>query len=110
MKRNHTTLEYKSKIRLLREIRPGISLSSDFIVGFPGESDEDFLATMELVEELNFDHSFSFIYSARPGTPAASLPDKTPFSVKKKRLQSLQHRLRSQALTCLLYTSDAADE
>ncbi len=99
MKRNHTILEYKSKIRILREIRPEISLSSDFIVGFPGEKDEDFLATMELVKELNFDHSFSFIYSARPGTPAASLPDKTPLSVKKKRLQLLQHRLSSQALT-----------
>ena len=99
MKRNHTILEYKSKIRLLRAIRPELSLSSDFIIGFPGERDEDFLATMELVQELQFDNSFSFIYSARPGTPAASLPDKTPMAVKKKRLQSLQHILRSQAFS-----------
>ncbi|OUV66989.1 MAG: tRNA (N6-isopentenyl adenosine(37)-C2)-methylthiotransferase MiaB [Gammaproteobacteria bacterium TMED133] len=99
MKRNHTILEYKSKIRELRKIRPGISLSSDFIVGFPGESEQDFQATMDLVEELQFDHSFSFIYSARPGTPAASLRDDTTLSVKKKRLERLQHRLRNQALT-----------
>ena len=73
MKRGHTALEYKQKIRKLREARPGISISSDFIVGFPGESDEDFAATMDLIADLGFDQSFSFIYSARPGTPAAVL-------------------------------------
>ncbi|HBS25680.1 MAG TPA: tRNA (N6-isopentenyl adenosine(37)-C2)-methylthiotransferase MiaB, partial [Gammaproteobacteria bacterium] len=78
MKRGHTALEYKSKIRRLREARPGISLSSDFIIGFPGETEEDFEQTMKLIETLGFDHSFSFIYSARPGTPAASLPDDVP--------------------------------
>ena len=75
MKRGHTVLEYKAKIRRLREIRPDLSLSSDFIIGFPGESEADFEATMDLVEALGFDHSFSFVYSRRPGTPAASLPD-----------------------------------
>jgi tRNA-2-methylthio-N6-dimethylallyladenosine synthase len=77
MKRGHTALEYKSKIRRLRRIRPDISLSSDFIVGFPGETEADFEATMKLIEEIGFDTSFSFIYSARPGTPAADLPDDT---------------------------------
>ncbi|MCY4562859.1 MAG: tRNA (N6-isopentenyl adenosine(37)-C2)-methylthiotransferase MiaB [Gammaproteobacteria bacterium] len=97
MKRGHTVLEYKSKIRKLRGIRPNISLSSDFIVGFPGETDADFDATMALIKEVGFDTSFSFIYSARPGTPAASMPDPTPAEVKKHRLAILQDRLREQA-------------
>ena len=98
MKRGHTVLEYKSKIRRLRKIRPDISLSSDFIVGFPGETEQDFAATMNLIEEIGFDHSFSFIYSARPGTPAADLPDDTPESVKKQRLHILQDRIHQQAM------------
>jgi len=98
MKRGHTVLEYKQKIRRLREQRPGISLSSDFIVGFPGETERDFEATLELIEEMNFDQSFSFIYSARPGTPAASLPDDTPMDVKKARLSRLQTLINKQAL------------
>ena len=97
MKRGHTALEYKQKIRKLREVRPDISLSSDFIVGFPGETDRDFEATMNLIAELGFDQSFSFIYSARPGTPAANLPDDTPVEVKKQRLQLLQARINQQA-------------
>ena len=98
MKRGYTALEYKSRIRKLRRIRPDISLSSDFIVGFPGETDEDFEATMNLIDDIGFDHSFSFIYSARPGTPAADLPDETPMSVKKERLAILQGRIRGQAM------------
>jgi len=98
MKRGHTILEYKQKIRKLRAARPGISLSSDFIVGFPGESDRDFEALMNLVAEIGFDQSFSFIYSARPGTPAASLADDTPMAVKKERLQILQTRINQQAM------------
>ena len=97
MKRGHTALEYKSTIRALRRIRPNISLSSDFIVGFPGETDEDFAATMRLIEEVGFDTSFSFIYSARPGTPAAELADETPEAVKKQRLHILQGRIAQQA-------------
>ncbi|HAO31768.1 MAG TPA: tRNA (N6-isopentenyl adenosine(37)-C2)-methylthiotransferase MiaB [Candidatus Competibacter sp.] len=97
MKRGHTTLEYKAKIRKLRAARPGISLSTDFIVGFPGETDQDFDATMALIEEIGFDHSFSFLYSARPGTPAANLPDLTPTAVKKDRLARLQARIESNA-------------
>ena len=97
MKRGHTILEYKQKIRKLREARPDISLSSDFIVGFPGETEEDFEALMNLIAEVRFDQSFSFIYSARPGTPAASLTDETPIDVKKKRLQILQARINQQA-------------
>lgn len=97
MKRGHTTLEYKQKIRKLREARPDISLSSDFIVGFPGETDDDFEKLMNLVAEVGFDQSFSFIYSARPGTPAASLEDDTPMDVKKQRLQILQARINQQA-------------
>lgn len=97
MKRGHTVLEYKSIIRKLRAIRPNISLSSDFIVGFPGETDEDFKATMNLIEELEFDHSFSFIYSARPGTPAASLADGIPMEVKKERLKTLQDTVNRQS-------------
>jgi tRNA-2-methylthio-N6-dimethylallyladenosine synthase len=97
MKRGHTVLEYKQKIRQLRERRPGISLSSDFIVGFPGETEKDFEDTMRLIAELDFDQSFSFIYSARPGTPAANLPDDLPLEVKKERLQRLQDRVNVQA-------------
>ena len=98
MKRGHTVLEYKQKIRKLREARPDISLSSDFIVGFPGESDKDFEALMNLIAEIGFDQSFSFIYSARPGTPAASLADDTPIAEKKQRLQILQARINQQAM------------
>jgi len=97
MKRGHTALEYKQKIRKLREARPDISLSSDFIVGFPGETDRDFEATMNLISDVGFDQSFSFIYSARPGTPAANLLDDTPLAVKKERLQILQARINQQA-------------
>lgn len=96
MKRGHTVLEYKSKMRRLREIRPDLDLSSDFIVGFPGETDADHAATLRLVEELRMDFSFSFLYSQRPGTPAASLPDDVPLEVKKARLQSLQALLEAQ--------------
>lgn len=97
MKRGHTAIEYKSKIRALRAIRPDISLSSDFIIGFPGESEQDFAATMKLIDDVGFDTSFSFIYSARPGTPAAELADDTPEDVKKKRLHILQSRISQQA-------------
>jgi tRNA-2-methylthio-N6-dimethylallyladenosine synthase len=97
MKRGHTILEYKQKIRKLREARPDISLSSDFIVGFPGESDDDFEKLMNLIAEIGFDQSFSFIYSPRPGTPAASLDDDTPMDVKKQRLKILQERINQQA-------------
>ena len=97
MKRKHTVLEYKAKIRRLRAIRPDLSLSSDFIVGFPGETDEDFEATMRLIEEVGFDTSFSFIYSPRPGTPAAALPDDVPMAVKKARLARLQARITEMA-------------
>ena len=97
MKRGHTILEYKQKIRKLREARPDISLSSDFIVGFPGETDDDFEKLMDLIAEIGFDQSFSFIYSARPGTPAASLDDDTPMDVKKQRLKILQERINQQA-------------
>jgi tRNA-2-methylthio-N6-dimethylallyladenosine synthase len=90
MKRGHTTLEYKSKIRRLREIRPDISISSDFIIGFPGENDEDFKNTMDLIGEIKFDKSFSFIYSSRPGTPASSYPDDVEMGIKKKRLALVQ--------------------
>jgi tRNA-2-methylthio-N6-dimethylallyladenosine synthase len=97
MKRGHTALEYKQIIRKLREVRPGIAISSDFIVGFPGETDEDFEATMKLIDDVDFDHSFSFIYSARPGTPAAVLPDNTPLALKKQRLAQLQQDISSRA-------------
>ena len=97
MKRGHTTLEYKATIRALRKIRPNISLSSDFIIGFPGETEADFAATMKLIEEIGFDTSFSFIYSARPGTPAAELLDEVPEAVKKQRLHILQARIAQQA-------------
>ncbi|NNF40424.1 MAG: tRNA (N6-isopentenyl adenosine(37)-C2)-methylthiotransferase MiaB, partial [Woeseiaceae bacterium] len=98
MKRGHTILEYKQKIRKLREARPDISVSSDFIVGFPGETDADFEALMNLIAEVGFDQSFSFIYSARPGTPAASLGDDTPMHKKRERLQILQARINTQAM------------
>ena len=98
MKRGHTVLEYKQKIRKLRKARPDISLSSDFIIGFPGETDHDFEALMNLVAEMGFDQSFSFIYSKRPGTPAASFADDTPMEVKKQRLQILQTRISQQAM------------
>lgn len=93
MKRGHTVIEYKSKIRKLREIRPDISLSSDFIIGFPGETEEDFNNTMKLIDEMGFDKSFSFIYSKRPGTIAASLPDDVNQTVKKQRLAVIQDKL-----------------
>jgi len=97
MKRGHTVLEYKSKIRRLRSVRPDISISSDFIIGFPGESEKDFADTMKLIEDIGFDTSFSFIYSPRPGTPAADLPDDTSEEVKKQRLHILQSRIEQQA-------------
>ena len=97
MKRGHTVLEYKDKIRRLRAARPGIALSSDFIVGFPGETERDFEDTLALVKELDYDLSFSFIYSPRPGTPAATQPDNTPLAVKRHRLAILQDQLRRQA-------------
>ncbi|MEE4637381.1 MAG: tRNA (N6-isopentenyl adenosine(37)-C2)-methylthiotransferase MiaB [Wenzhouxiangella sp.] len=97
MKRGHTRLEYKQKIRRLREARPDIALSSDFIVGFPGETEHDFQQTLDLVRELEFDQSFSFIYSARPGTPAAGFPDTVSLEEKKLRLQRLQEQLNLQA-------------
>jgi len=97
MKRGYTTLEYKQKVRRLREVRPDLSLSSDFIVGFPGETETDFQATMQLIEELGFDHSFSFVYSPRPGTPATNLPDDVPIAIKKQRLAQLQARIIEMA-------------
>ncbi len=97
MKRGHMAIEYKSKIRALRKIRPDISISSDFIIGFPGESDSDFEATMKLIDEIGFDTSFSFIYSARPGTPAADMPDNTSMDTKKARLQRLQSTIQQSA-------------
>ncbi|PKO71114.1 MAG: tRNA (N6-isopentenyl adenosine(37)-C2)-methylthiotransferase MiaB [Betaproteobacteria bacterium HGW-Betaproteobacteria-14] len=97
MKRGYTVLEYKSIVRRLRAVRPEISLSTDFIVGFPGETEADFEATMKLIEEVGFDASFSFLYSARPGTPAAELSDDTPHELKTQRLMRLQKRIESQA-------------
>ncbi|MGI1680094.1 MAG: tRNA (N6-isopentenyl adenosine(37)-C2)-methylthiotransferase MiaB [Cellvibrionaceae bacterium] len=93
MKRGHTALEYKSKLRRLKAIRPDICFSSDFIIGFPGETEADFAATMKLIEDIGFDMSFSFVFSPRPGTPAADLPDNTPEEVKKQRLKILQTRI-----------------
>jgi tRNA-2-methylthio-N6-dimethylallyladenosine synthase len=95
MKRGHTALEYKAKIRQLRETRPDISLSSDFIVGFPGETQHDFEATLKLVEEVRFDQAFSFIYSRRPGTPAAGYADEVPYAEKVRRLEVLQARIHA---------------
>jgi tRNA-2-methylthio-N6-dimethylallyladenosine synthase len=97
MKRGYTSLEFKDKVRRLRAVRPDISLSSDFIVGFPGESERDFEATLALAREVGFDQSFSFIYSRRPGTPAASLPDEVSHEVKQQRLARLQAQLETQA-------------
>ena len=97
MKRGHTVLEYKQKLRKLRAVRPDICISTDLIVGFPGETDEDFMATMNLVADVGFDQSFSFLYSRRPGTPAASLPNEVPQEVKQHRLELLQERLNGQA-------------
>ncbi|AGA89510.1 tRNA-N(6)-(isopentenyl)adenosine-37 thiotransferase enzyme MiaB [Thioflavicoccus mobilis 8321] len=97
MKRGHTALEYRSKVRRLRAARPDLSLSSDFIVGFPGESDADFEATLALIAELRFDQSYSFIYSPRPGTPAADYPDRVPREVKQARLVRLQQQINTQA-------------
>jgi tRNA-2-methylthio-N6-dimethylallyladenosine synthase len=93
MKRGYTALEFKSKIRRLRKVRPDISVSSDFIIGFPGETEADFEDTMNLIHEMNFDNSFSFIYSPRPGTPAAQLPDNVSMDIKKQRLAILQNRI-----------------
>jgi tRNA-2-methylthio-N6-dimethylallyladenosine synthase len=97
MKRGYTVLEYKSIVRRLRAVRPDISISSDFIVGFPGETDDDFERTMALVEDVGFDTSFSFVYSARPGTPAADLADDTPQAAKLARLQRLQAAIEANA-------------
>ncbi len=99
MKRGHNREDYIDKIRRLREVRPNISLSSDFIIGFPGETDEDFAQTMDLIETLGFDHSFSFIYSARPGTPAAEMEDGVSIDVKRARLARLQARITTMAAT-----------
>lgn len=98
MKRGYTSLEFKAKIRQLRKIRPDISISSDFIIGFPGETDDDFQATMNLIHDVGFDQSFSFIYSPRPGTPAANLPDSVSMETKKIRLGVLQDRITLNAL------------
>ncbi len=97
MKRGHTVLEYKQKLRKLRAVRPDICISTDLIVGFPGETDQDFMATMNLIADVGFDQSFSFLYSRRPGTPAAALPDEVPHDVKQHRLELLQQRLNGQA-------------
>ena len=97
MKRGYTTLEFKQKIRKLRAVRPDISISSDFIVGFPGETDADFDKTMKLIEDVGFDQSYSFVYSRRPGTPAADLEDETPESVKHQRLARLQAAINANA-------------
>ena len=98
MKRGHTAIEYKSKLRRIKAKRPDISFSSDFIIGFPGETDADFEATMKLIEDIGFDNSFSFIYSRRPGTPAADLPDDVSEETKKQRLHILQSRITQNAL------------
>ena len=95
MKRNYTALEYKAIIRRIRDVRPNLSLTSDFIVGFPGETDADFDKTMQLINELGFDHSFSFVYSPRPGTPAAALADETSAQVKHARLMRLQDAINA---------------
>ncbi|MCU7843769.1 MAG: tRNA (N6-isopentenyl adenosine(37)-C2)-methylthiotransferase MiaB [Candidatus Thiodiazotropha sp. (ex Monitilora ramsayi)] len=97
MKRGHMAVEYKAKIRRLREVRPDITISSDFIVGFPGETEDDFEQTLKLIEEIGFDHSYSFIYSRRPGTPASDLPDDVLLEVKQQRLERLQQLINTQA-------------
>lgn len=99
MKRGHSRADYIETIRKLRQVRPNISLSSDFIIGFPGETDREFEETMAFIEEIGFDHSFSFIYSARPGTPAADLPDDVPLEIKKQRLERFQKRINEMAAT-----------
>lgn len=98
MKRGYTVLEFKSKIRKLRKVRPDITITSDFIIGFPGETDEDFEATMNLIHEIGFDNSYSFIYSPRPGTPASQIPDDVPMEIKKQRLGILQNRIQANTL------------
>ena len=97
MRRGHVIKDYKQKIAKLRQIRPNISISSDFIIGFPGETEQDFEQTLDLVAEIGFDHSFSFIYSPRPGTPASAFVDNIPFATKKQRLAILQARLQQSA-------------
>ena len=97
MKRGHTSADYIEIIRKLRLVRPNISLSSDFIIGFPGETDEEFEQTMSFIDEIGFDLSFSFIYSQRPGTPAADLPDDVPAELKKRRLERFQNRINEMA-------------
>ncbi len=98
MKRGHSAWEYKQKISRLKQARPGITISSDFIIGFPGETDQDFEHTMALIRDIDFDHSFSFIYSRRPGTPAAEFEDDVPLSVKQERLATLQNQINNQAM------------
>jgi tRNA-2-methylthio-N6-dimethylallyladenosine synthase len=97
MKRGHSAFDYKQKVRKLRAVRPDVSMSSDFIVGFPGETEQDFEHTMRLIDEIGFDHSFSFIYSRRPGTPAAEMPDDVPLALKQARLARLQHAIKDHA-------------
>ena len=97
MKRGYTALEYKQRIRKLREVRPDISIATDIIVGFPGETEADFAKTMKLVHDIGFDASYSFIYSSRPGTPAANLPDEVPLEVCKQRLATLQAAIDTNA-------------
>ena len=97
MKRGHTVLEYRSKIKALQQVRPDILISSDFIIGFPGETEADFAATLDLVDAVGFDQSYSFVYSRRPGTPAADYPDDCPLDVKKERLARLQQRIETNA-------------
>jgi tRNA-2-methylthio-N6-dimethylallyladenosine synthase len=96
MKRNHTVADYRQRIQKLMAVRPDMHISSDFIIGFPGETDADFEATLNLIAEIGYDHSYSFIYSKRPGTPAAELPDPTPEADKKQRLHLLKERIRQQ--------------
>jgi tRNA-2-methylthio-N6-dimethylallyladenosine synthase len=96
MKRGHTVLEYKQKLRQLKAIRPNISFSSDFIIGFPGETEKDFKATLKLIKDMHFDYSFSFIYSSRPGTPAADLDDPVSLETKKKWLSEIQSQINQQ--------------
>ncbi len=98
MKRGHSAWEYKQKINRLKQVRPGITISSDFIIGFPGETEQDFEHTMQLIRDVDFDQSYSFIYSRRPGTPAAELPDDVPLAVKQERLAILQNQISNQAM------------
>ena len=96
MKRNHTAHDYRQRIAKLLDVRPDMHISSDFIIGFPGETDQDFSETMDLIADIGFDHSYSFIFSKRPGTPAAEMPDPTPEAEKKQRLHRLKDRIRQQ--------------